>query len=510
MSRKGTRRGTQGRPCSRRAHDRTGSSRIGKEVHRDRRDDTRGAASRRGRHALLHPQDRPLGVRRDERARAPHGRRRRRDQCAAPARVRRRARRRRGRRSHADARGRIGRRRLHADARGRAGRRRPVVAPPEPAARRTTVAPLAEAEKLHVDGTPVVMVCRPNGRSLSVSQGKGVDLVAAKVSGIMEALEAWHAEHVLLPLRLATYRELREVARVVDVEQLPRPSWSRFHPDLSILWIEGTDVIGGERLWVPYECVHLDFRSPGPQGTGCFLANGTGLAAGNHLLEAVSHALCEAVERDAFALWEERVARDREARRIDLDTVTDPGCRELLAVYERAGVGVVAWDLTTDIGLPVFSATIVDRRSDALRRLPAATGGGCHPDRAVALSRALTEAAQSRLTLIAGSRDDCGPDVYRRLRDAGAIGSHGRALAADGLRAFEDIANVSGESIDDDVAHGLDRLRSAGIGQAVLVDLTRPDVGVPVVRMVVPGLEGWTDKVAPAVPGPRRRALRGT
>jgi len=406
------------------------------------------------------------------------------------------------------------------------------------------VALRAEAEKLHVDGThrtvapaqtlarllplrarvgitrvgvitgldvvgiPVVMVCRPNGRSLSVSQGKGVDLVAAKVSGIMEALEAWHAEHVLLPLRLATYRELREVARVVDVHDLPRPSWSRFHPDLSILWIEGTDVIGGERLWVPYECVHLDFRSPGPQGTGCFLANGTGLAAGNHLLEAVSHALCEAVERDAFALWEERVARDREARRIDLDTVTDPGCRELLAVYECAGVGVVAWDLTTDIGLPVFSATIVDRRSDALRRLPAATGGGCHPDRAVALSRALTEAAQSRLTLIAGSRDDCGPDVYRRLRDVGAIGSHLGALSAQGTRSFADVADVPGATIDDDVTHELDRLRAAGIRQAILVDLTRPDVGVPVVRMVVPGLEGWTDKVAPAVAGPRRRALR--
>ena len=142
-----------------------------------------------------------------------------------------------------------------------------------------SVTPLAAAEKLHLDGThrtvepaetlgrllpvlprvgitrvavvtgldvigiPVVMVCRPNGRSLSVSQGKGVDLTAAKVSGIMEALEGWHAENVLLPLRLATYRELRAVARVVDVEQLPRPSWSRFHADLSILWIEGTDVL---------------------------------------------------------------------------------------------------------------------------------------------------------------------------------------------------------------------------------------------------------------------------
>jgi ribosomal protein S12 methylthiotransferase accessory factor len=408
------------------------------------------------------------------------------------------------------------------------------------------VAPLAEAAKLHVDGThrtvgpsqtldrllpllplvgvtrvavitgldvvgvPVVMVCRPNGRSLSVSQGKGVDLVSAKVSGIMEAFEAWHAEHVLLPLRLATYRELRDVARVVDVDRLPRPSWSRFHPDLSILWIEGWDVIAGERLWLPYECVHLDFRAPGPQGSGCFLANGTGLAAGNHLLEAVSHGLCEAVERDAFALWEERSTTDRAARRVDLETVTDPGCCELLDTFERAGVGVVAWDLTTDVGLPVFCATIVDRRTDALRRLPAATGGGCHPDRAVALSRALTEAAQSRLTLVAGSRDDCPPALYRRVRDAGAIGSHVTALAAAGPSSFEDVANVGGASIDDDVAHELDRLRATGIPQAILVDLTRPDVGVPVVRMVVPGLEGWTDKVAPAVPGARRRALRET
>ena len=361
---------------------------------------------------------------------------------------------------------------------------------------------------LDVIGIPVVMVCRPNGRSLSVSQGKGADLAAAKVSGIMEALEAWHAERVLLPLRLATYRELRELARVVDVEALPRPSWSRFHPDLSILWIEGTDVVGGERVWLPYECVHLDFRSPGPQGTGCFLANGTGLAAGNTLLEAVSHGLCETVERDAFALWDELGAEERAARRVDLDTVDDPGCRRLLDACERAAVGVVAWDLTTDIGLPVFSVTIVDRRSDALRRLPAAIGGGCHPDRAVALSRALTEAAQSRLTLIAGSRDDCPPAYYRRIRDAGAIGAHVARLNGETGGAFADVAHVPAASVDADVAHELDRLRAAGIEQAILVDLTRPDVAVPVVRMVVPGLEGWTDKVAPAVPGPRRRAVR--
>src|SRR5262249_8797884 len=145
---------------------------------------------------------------------------------------------------------------------------------------------------LDVVGIPVVMVCRPNSRSLSVFQGKGTDLAAAKASGIMEAVEAWHAENVLLPLRVATYRELQAVAHVVEVEQLPRLPSSRFDPDLPILWIEGTDVFSSERTWVPFECVHLDFRVPGPEGTGCFLGTSTGLAAGNHLLEAVSHSLC--------------------------------------------------------------------------------------------------------------------------------------------------------------------------------------------------------------------------
>jgi YcaO-like protein with predicted kinase domain len=361
---------------------------------------------------------------------------------------------------------------------------------------------------LDVIGIPVVMVTRPNARSLSVSQGKGVDLTAAKVSGIMEAVEAWHAENVLLPLRLATYRELRAVARVVDVEQLPRRSSSRFHPDLTILWIEGTDVFTADRVWVPYETVHLDFRTPGPQGTGCFLSASTGLGAGNHLLEAVSHALCEVVERDAVALWSERHEADRASRQVDLSTVTDTGCRRLLDAYESAGVGVAVWDLTTDVGLPVLSTTIVDRSADPVRRLPAAIGYGCHTDRTVALSRALTEAAQSRLTLIAGSRDDFLPGYYRHGRDARAIATHAARVNGRPRRPFAAVVDASRNSIDEDVAYELDVLRGAGVRQAIMVDLTRPEMRVPVVRMVVPGMEGWLDKAGDPAAGQRRRALR--
>src|ERR1700742_693684 len=63
---------------------------------------------------------------------------------------------------------------------------------------------VANVTGLDTIGIPVVMVCRPNARSLSVSQGKGLTLDAAKASGLMESIELYHAETITLPLKLAT------------------------------------------------------------------------------------------------------------------------------------------------------------------------------------------------------------------------------------------------------------------------------------------------------------------
>src|SRR5262249_7786038 len=94
-------------------------------------------------------------------------------------------------------------------------------------------------------GIPVVMVCRPTARSLAVSQGKGLDLAAAKASGLMESVESYHAERITLPLRLASLNELRYSHPLVDVAALPQLSVSGFHEDLKLLWIEGHDLLSG-------------------------------------------------------------------------------------------------------------------------------------------------------------------------------------------------------------------------------------------------------------------------
>lgn len=104
-------------------------------------------------------------------------------------------------------------------------------------------------------GIPVFMVVRPNARSLSVSQGKGVDSAAARVSGIMEAVEMWHAENVRCPLRLASLQDLP--GNAVDLVALPRRPGHAFDPSLPFLWIEAADIVHEAPVWIPYEMVHV-------------------------------------------------------------------------------------------------------------------------------------------------------------------------------------------------------------------------------------------------------------
>ncbi|MGF7175013.1 YcaO-like family protein [Azospirillum doebereinerae] len=340
-------------------------------------------------------------------------------------------------------------------------------------------------------GIPVVMVTRPNSRSISVSQGKGVTLAAAKASGVMESIESYHAERITLPLKFASFEEMRWTHPVVDVGRLPRLATSAYSPHSPILWIEGEDLLNGGRKWVPFETVHLNFTVAMAPGQGCFLPSSNGLASGNHRTEAISHALTELIERDATTLWRLFGASAQEDTRIDLDSVDDPVCRSLIDRFDAAGVEVGVWEITSDLGLPAFLCRIVEREDLPQQSVRPASGMGCHVAREIALSRALTEAAQSRLTFIAGARDDMPRAEYdRHLDPARHAQWKARITAGAGRRNFAGCPTSFAPTIEADLEHQLARLRACGIDEAVMVDLTKPEFGIPVVRMVVPGLEG--------------------
>lgn len=369
----------------------------------------------------------------------------------------------------------------------------------------TRVANLTGLDRI---GIPVVAVIRPNSHSYSVAQGKGLTLDAAKASGVMESIENFHAESLSLPLRLGTARELQRTFTLPDMRGLPRLATSPFRSDYPLLWVEGGfDLVSGEPVLLPYELVHLDLRVPHPQGTGCFLISSNGLASGNHLFEAISHALCEVVERDANSLWHLSGERFQQTRRIDLHSVEDAACRALLASFDAADVDVLAWNTTTDVGVASVLCDVVDRYPDAARPMPPVRGSGTHPCRRIALSRALTEAAQGRLTRISGSRDDLFSKVFddsEAMRMASAARTR---LSEPTPVSFDQLPDIEHESVEEDARAIGEALQAAGLSQIIAMNLTRADLEIPVVRVVVPHLESMSD-LPGYVPGERaRRAL---
>lgn len=365
---------------------------------------------------------------------------------------------------------------------------------------------IANVTGLDSIGVPVVMVCRPNSRSISVSQGKGLDLPTAKASGLMESIEAYHAETITLPLRHCTYEELRYAHHVADVARMPMPAGGAFHPNLKILWCEGDDLLSDRPVLVPYEAVHTDYASPRAAGTDCFVCSSNGLASGNHLMEAISHAICEVVERDSTTLWRFLDPETQESTGVDLASVDDLACRHVLEKFENAGLEVSAWETTTDVGIASFLCAVFPRDDDPMRRIPPASGAGCHPARSIALLRALTECAQSRLTHIAGSRDDIRRESYSDQTSDKAFDLLRGELGGRKTRSFRDAPDWDCDTVDGDVDWELGRLQHAGIQQVVAIDLTKSVFRIPVVRVVIPGLEGPADLPGYS-PGRRAHAL---
>ncbi len=340
-------------------------------------------------------------------------------------------------------------------------------------------------------GIPVACAIRPLSRNLAVSQGKGLTRAAAMTSAFMESAEMWHAQQHVQPVTWGSANALRAVGLpLVDVDRCLRWDGVEYDPDQPVRWTSGFDLVHRRQKWVPYEAVHCDGRLPKAPGEDVFRRGSNGLASGNHLLEAICHALYELVERDELATWSELDDDAQRTRRVVLESVDDPACCSVIEQFRRAGIEPVVWDIACGPWqVPTYVCLAGEREAATLHPFPAGEGSGSHPTRAIALLRALTEAAQVRATVISGSRDDIDREVY----DDYWYSAESRAFL-DGLaretptRAFDEGPDEDHASFNDDLAWLLERLQAGGIDEVVVVDYTRDDVQMPVVKLVVPGL----------------------
>ena len=274
-----------------------------------------------------------------------------------------------------------------------------------------------------------------------------------------------------------------------------------------MLWIEGRNLMDGRAVWLPFEIVHADWRACGPPASGCFATSTNGLSSGKSFFGAVRHALCEIIERDATSLWHEGPPAEKDGARIDLTTIDDAESLALLDLLAKAGLDVGVWDITTDVEVCAYQCLLWDPTGQIGH---VGIGAACHPRREMAFLGAVLEAAQVRTTYIIGSREDIDEADYDEATLA-RRNAEARALMRPSgrMRTFASSPSAAFASAEQEVGWILDRLRSIGLAQAIVVDLTRPEYAIPVVRVVVPGLEGSDHHRSQYSPGPRARAARG-
>ncbi len=340
-------------------------------------------------------------------------------------------------------------------------------------------------------GLPVWSVVTPLARDLTTHLGKGADPASARVSALMEAIERTSAESVAgARLVRGNIADLRAGGgpEPIDPAGFDLPDDTVWRPDAVVDWIEGHDLVSGAPVRVP-----LDLATNPPREGVLRDVDTNGLASGNVLLEAVVHALCEVVERDILSQIEFRTVHGDgppPADAVDPATLPEDAGR-WAARIAAAGHDLVVQDLTGDLGVPTFRAHLVDHDFPTRAGPLAASfpGYGTHPDASVAVLRSITEAVQSRLAVIQGARDSYNevgrdePWPVRALRL--------RPLEPGRRRSFAELPTYPTRDLREDLHFLLDRLRAAGLRSAIAVDLTRADLGVPVVRVRVPGLSSF-------------------
>ena len=350
---------------------------------------------------------------------------------------------------------------------------------------------LADITRLDVVGIPTWQAIRPAAITLSVSQGKGRTHTAAQLAAAMEAVEHASWERFEPEPEWGSTRKLAEGARVVDPTDIADIMLPAVDAGAVIPWCRALDLATKENVWVPYDAVCVQRGGTHRKGPRISYASTNGLAAGSSIAEATVHAILELVERDAHACAEFLMEHNAVPRpQIDLDSFAGPAVRKIVDRVQTAGLEVLAFWNVAELGIPCCSAYIVDDHTLGLTNI----GHGAHLDPEQALERAITEAAQGRITMISGAREDNLRADYRYLWEVGTTlalrARHETALSADSA-PFSWGPAIRAPSPDAALAALLARLRECGFVSPLRVDMTEPHIGVPVAKVFIPGLCGY-------------------
>ena len=339
----------------------------------------------------------------------------------------------------------------------------------------TRIADITDLDRV---GLPIYTAIRPTAEdgAVSIYGGKGISKDHAKASAMMEGFERYSAEKQDSDdTVIANLDEIAKKGNYIDPKSL-NLGQNLEKQDLSefkLEWNLACDIISGEEYYVPSNAVYHPYVHE-DSIDGLFKSNTNGLASGNVLDEAILHGMFEVIERDAWSIFE---LTHKNYAQIDLDTIESDVVNDTIDKFESEGIKIKLMDFTADINVPTIAASADDTVSKDAGLLT--LGMGTHLDPEVAVLRALTEVAQSRATQINGAREDTVRADF--AREAG----YERMKRINKFYFKEEENKISLS----DIEIVKDELISNDISKILYTDLTRPELDISVVRVIIPEME---------------------
>jgi bacteriocin biosynthesis cyclodehydratase domain-containing protein len=348
-------------------------------------------------------------------------------------------------------------------------------------------------------------------RFRSASAGKGKTDAQAKASALCEALERYSGlfdgheprirgslaalgDAAIHPHDYLLFSDAQYASRGEALRSRSRRVPAPFRDDADVEWCALWSLTAERVRYLPAACCYYDY--PQADDERFCWADSNGCAAGNTLEEAILQGFLELVERDSVAIWWfNRVSRPA----VDLASFDDPYVDTLTQHYRSLGRELWVLDVTSDLAIPSFAA--VSRRIDGGPE-EITFGFGAHVDAHIGIVRALTEAGQflpvitgpdQRPEVTSGGSDD---EVLTWLRGA-AVAEQSFLLPAAGPRLTRTDYRRCGDTDVQEVVEACVRMAASRGLEVMVLDQTRPDIGLPVVRVVVPGLRHFWHRLAP-------------
>ena len=328
---------------------------------------------------------------------------------------------------------------------------------------------------LDIVGIPVWFAARPNSRGLAVSQGKGLTHSQAKISAVMEAVETAYAERCETLVRFVGSLDdlVRQGMQPVPFDRLLRVASGQIDQRRIYAWVPGVSLRSGRAIHSPYELVGIDYREGDLWDHESFHMTSVGLAAHGSRDAAIRHALLEVIENDATAALDVFGFSERLVEPVPELSGSDD-LEAALGKVIAAGLVVRFCRLRGTVELPVIGCFVGREVAGTGGSGTAYTAGfACRTHAAEAALAALLEAVQSRLTDIAGARDDIVADAF--LPATYDIAAH-----------LPETTLIEGPPAEEHDA--ITAVQMAGIDDIYVFDLA-PNGPVSVVRVLVPDLQ---------------------